>query len=116
MMARRYLGMLKESGMATASLTRKVSTIRSFYRFLVREGKLDSTPLTGIVAPKREQKLPTILSKGDLDALIESAEQTTPSGLPHRPLQEMMSSSRARLIGRGGLVAYCVQPLVRGAV
>ena len=49
-MARRYLGALKEGGMATASLTRKVSTIRSFYRFLVREGMVKSTPLTGIVA------------------------------------------------------------------
>ncbi len=97
MMARRYLGMLKESGMATASLTRKVSTIRSFYRFLVREGKIESTPLTGIVAPKREQRLPTILSKDDLDALIESADETTPSGLRNRAMLEMMYASGVRL-------------------
>ncbi len=96
-MARRYLGTLKESGMATASLTRKVSTIRSFYRFLVREGRIESTPLTGIVAPKREQKLPTILSKDDLDALIESADETTPSGLRNRAMLEMMYASGVRL-------------------
>ena len=97
MMARRYLGTLKESGMATASLTRKVSTIRSFYRFLVREGMLEATPLTGIVAPKREQKLPTILSKDDLDALIESADETTPTGLRNRAMLEMMYASGVRL-------------------
>ena len=97
MMARRYLGTLKESGMATASLTRKVSTIRSFYRFLVREGKVESTPLTGIVAPKREQRLPTILSKNDLNALIESADETTPSGLRNRAMLEMMYASGVRL-------------------
>ena len=96
-MARRYLGTLKESGMATASLTRKVSTIRSFYRFLVREGKVESTPLTGIVAPKREQRLPTILSKNDLNALIESADETTPSGLRNRAMLEMMYASGVRL-------------------
>ncbi len=97
MMARRYLGALKESGMATASLTRKVSTIRSFYRFLVREGKTESTPLTGIVAPKRERKLPTILSKDDLDTLIESADETTPVGLRNRAILEMMYASGVRL-------------------
>ena len=96
-MARRYLGTLKDSGMATASLTRKVSTIRSFYRFLVREGKIESTPLTGIVAPKREQKLPTILSKDDLEALIESADETTPAGLRNRAMLEMMYASGVRL-------------------
>jgi len=96
-MARRYLGTLKESGMATASLTRKVSTIRSFYRFLVREGKTESTPLTGLVAPKREHRLPTILSKDDLDALIESADETTPVGLRNRAMLEMMYASGVRL-------------------
>lgn len=97
LMARRYLGVLKNSGMATASLARKVSTIRSFYRFLVREGKTESTPLTGIVAPKRERKLPTILSKDDLDALIEAADETTPTGLRNRAMLEMMYASGVRL-------------------
>ncbi len=96
-MARRYLGTLKEGGMATASLTRKVSTIRSFYRFLVREGKIESTPLTGIVAPKRERRLPMILSKDDLDALIESADETTAVGLRNRAMLEMMYASGVRL-------------------
>jgi len=96
-MARRYLGTLKESGMATASLTRKVSTIRSFYRFLVREGTIESTPLTGIIAPKREHRLPTILSKNDLDALIESADEATPVGLRNRAMLEMMYASGVRL-------------------
>jgi len=57
MMVRRYLATLMEIGMAPASLTRKMSTIRSFYRFLVREGKTESAPLTGIVLPKREHRL-----------------------------------------------------------
>jgi integrase/recombinase XerC len=97
MMARRYLAMLKEGGMATASLTRKVSTIRSFYRFLVREGKVESSPLVGLVAPKRERKLPTILSKDDLDALIEAADETTPLGLRNRAILELMYASGVRL-------------------
>lgn len=97
MMARRYLAMLKESGMATASLTRKVSTIRSFYRFLVREGKAEGSPLVGLVAPKRGRKLPTILSRDDLDALIEAADESTPLGLRNRAILELMYASGVRL-------------------
>ena len=55
MSLRRYLGELKGSGMATGSMARKVSSIRSFFKFLVREGKLETSPLTGIVAQAREE-------------------------------------------------------------
>ena len=96
-MARRYLGALKDGGMAGASLTRKVSTIRSFYKFLVREGFVESSPITGLIAPKRERRLPTILSKGDLDALIEAADETTPLGLRNRAILELMYASGVRL-------------------
>jgi Site-specific recombinase XerD len=97
MMLRRYLGALKEQGMAGASLTRKVSTIRSFYRFLVREGKLESSPLTGLVAPKRERRLPSILSLEQLSSIIESADETTPRGLRNRAILELMYASGVRL-------------------
>jgi tyrosine recombinase XerC len=94
---RRYLGLLKESGMATASLNRKVSTIRGFYKFLVRENILESSPLTTVSAPKRERRLPTILSKDDLRSLIEAAEETTPQGLRNRAMLELMYASGVRL-------------------
>ncbi|MEX1193926.1 MAG: site-specific tyrosine recombinase/integron integrase [Dehalococcoidia bacterium] len=96
-MARRYLGALKNSGMATASLTRKVSTIRSFYKFLLREGKLEASPLIGLIAPKRERKLPTILSLNDLSALLESANETTPLSVRNRAILELMYASGVRL-------------------
>src|SRR5262249_53943776 len=86
MAGRRYLSAMKEAGTATASLTRKVSTIRSFYRFLVREGKLESSPLVGLVAPKRERRLPHILSEDDLTSIIEAADETTPRGLRNRAI------------------------------
>jgi site-specific recombinase XerD len=96
-MLRRYLGELKSGGMVTASLTRKVSTIRSFFKFLVREGKLESSPLTGVVAPKREKRLPHILSRADLTALITAADKTTPKGLRDRAMLELMYASGVRI-------------------
>jgi site-specific recombinase XerD len=97
MMLRRYLAALKEQGMAGASLTRKVSTIRNFYRLLVREGKLESSPLTGLVAPKRERRLPSILSLEQISSIIESADETTPRGLRNRAILELMYASGVRL-------------------
>jgi tyrosine recombinase XerC len=103
MMVRRYLAALRQDGMAAASLTRKVSTIRSFYRYLVREDKVETSPLTGLVSPKRERKLPAILSREDLAALIESADEPTPQGLRNRAILELMYASGVRISEAAGL-------------
>ncbi len=94
---RRYLAATRDSGIVTASLTRKVSTIRNFYRFLVREGHLESNPLAGVSAPKRERRLPSILTKEHLAALIQSADQQTPQGLRNRAILELMYAAGVRL-------------------
>ncbi len=94
---RRYLARLREAGITTASIARKVSTIRGFYRFLVREGKLEANPLAGVSAPKRERRLPTILAKEHLTALIEAADQDTPQGLRNRAILELMYAAGVRL-------------------
>jgi tyrosine recombinase XerC len=94
---RRYLVGLRDRGIATASVTRKVSTIRSFYRFLVREGKLESSPLTGVVAPKREKRLPVVLRREHLTALIEAAREETRQGLRNRAILELMYAAGVRL-------------------
>jgi len=94
---RRYLASLREGGSATASLTRKASTARGFYRFLVQDGKLAANPLAAVSGPKRERRLPTILDKKDLTALIESACEETPQGLRNRALLELMYAAGVRL-------------------
>ena len=94
---RRYLGQLRDSGMASASITRKVSTIRGYFRFLLREGKLESNPLAGVSAPKRERRLPAILSRADLQNLIETADEVTPQGLRNRAILELLYAAGVRV-------------------
>ena len=94
---RRYLASARDSGIVTASLTRKVSTIRNFYRFLVREGHLESNPLAGVSAPKRERRLPTILTKEHLTNLIQAADEQTPQGLRNRAILELIYAAGVRL-------------------
>ena len=100
---RRYLAHLRDSGTASASVTRKVSTIRGYFRFLVREGKLEANPLANVSAPKRERRLPAILSRDDLQSLIEAADETTPQGLRNRAILELMYAAGVRLSEVGAL-------------
>jgi site-specific recombinase XerD len=100
---RRYLGTLREMGMAPASITRKVSTARNFFRFLVREGRIESNPLAAVAAPKRERRLPAVLKKGDLTAIIEAADERTPQGTRNRALLEMLYAAGARISEAAGM-------------
>jgi tyrosine recombinase XerC len=100
---RRYLAHLRDADMASASITRKVSTIRSYFRFLVREGKLEANPLANVSAPKRERRLPAILSRNDLQALIEAADEKTLQGLRNRAILELMYAAGVRLSEVGAL-------------
>ncbi len=94
---RRYLGDLLARGVAQASVSRKVSTIKGFFRFLQREGKLPANPLALVSPPKREKRLPHVLRREDLVALIEAADETTPAGLRNRAILELMYAAGVRL-------------------
>ncbi|MEE8386244.1 MAG: site-specific tyrosine recombinase/integron integrase [Dehalococcoidia bacterium] len=94
---RRFLAHLRDRGIASASLTRKVSTLRGFYRFLAQQGKVTSDPLAGVTGPKREHRLPSVLTKDHLTALIESADTDTPQGLRGRAILELMYAAGVRL-------------------
>ena len=100
---RRYLAHLREVGIASASVSRKVSTVRSFYRYLTRVGKLPADPLAGVSGPKRERRLPTVLTKEHLTALIESADSDKPRGLRDRAILELMYAAGVRLSEAVGL-------------
>jgi integrase/recombinase XerC len=94
---RRYLANARDGGIVTASLARRVSTIRNFYAYLAREGHLETNPLAGVSSPKRERRLPSILTKDHLSALIASADEQTPQGLRNRAILELMYAAGVRL-------------------
>ena len=92
---RRYLVSL--GNIARASLRRRVSTIHTLYRYLVREGILKLDPLAGVGLPKQEYRLPPILEKDQLTAIIEAADSEAPQGLRDRAILELLYAAGLRL-------------------
>ncbi len=100
---RHYLARLSQDGVAPASIARKVSTIRTFLRFLVQEGYLEHDPLPGVRGPKRPRRLPAYLSPEQVTALIEAASGAGPGELRDRALLELLYACGVRVSEVTGL-------------
>ena len=94
---RRYLALLSQAGVAPASLRRKVSTVRSFYRWLRSEEILAADPFFGVTGPKTPRRLPDILTPADLDRLIAAADGKEPAGQRDRAILELLYAAGLRV-------------------
>jgi integrase/recombinase XerC len=94
---RGFLGELYRQGQARASVARKVSTLRTFVRYLRREGWIESDPAALAVAPKREQKVPAHLSVDEMSRLLDAPDASTPLGRRDRAILELFYASGIRL-------------------
>src|SRR5688572_23709414 len=83
-------------GLTPKSLQRRLSACRSFYGWLVRQGRLASSPAAVIRAPKAPRKLPQVLDPDEAKALVE-VPTDAPLGLRDRALLELFYSSGLRL-------------------
>src|ERR1700694_1192602 len=79
LLVREYLSGLVSAGFAPASVQRKVSTMRSFYRFLRFGGALSVDPMLGVRGPRRERRLPHFLGQEEIDTLIGAADGQQPN-------------------------------------
>ena len=71
---RSWLASMKQHKMTARTITRKISTLKSFYKFKIRSGVLAKTPMTGIVSPKPANKLPTYVEEKQLNNLFRDVE------------------------------------------
>jgi integrase/recombinase XerC len=94
---RAYLHSLDQQGEKASSLARKLACVRSFFRFLVREGQLPTNPTETLRSPKLPKPLPRVLTKDDAAALMEFPNGQSPLSLRDRALLETMYSSGARV-------------------
>ena len=94
---RRYLGRLHEQGIVRASISRKLSALRSFYRYLLQENLVNSEPLSTLSAPKLEKRLPTFLTTDEIPRLLEAPSSSTPQGLRDRAILELLYAAGLRV-------------------
>ncbi len=111
---RTYLGMLREAGIAAASVTRRTTTVHGFYRYLQREGATDRDLLYGVALPKKPKRLPKVIEPPHLQALIEAPDTDTPGGLRDRAILELLYGGGLRISELGGLDVVGGQAIVRG--
>jgi integrase/recombinase XerC len=100
-----------------ASLGRKLSTLRSFYRFLVREGLAPGNPARAVASPRRPRRLPQVLPEEEAAALVEAPPASGgPLALRDRAFLELLYASGLRVSELTGLAVGDVdlaQRLVR---
>ncbi len=94
---RDYLAYLAEQGIAKASIARKLSAIRSFYRYLVREGILAKNPLEQAASPKLDRRLPSFLTVEEMVRLLKAPDPAMPQGQRDRALIELIYAAGLRV-------------------
>src|SRR3989338_7667919 len=100
LLLRKYLAVLKEKNLGTRSIGRRLSTLRSFLKFLTRDGYLKTNPILMLSSPKLEKHLPDFLTEEEVAKLIESAfgkRKKDERGLRDRAVLETYYSTGMRI-------------------
>ncbi|HZK65216.1 MAG TPA: tyrosine-type recombinase/integrase [Puia sp.] len=71
---RSWLAGLKEKKIASKSINRKISSLKSFFKYQLRTGSLEKTPMAGIISPKSGKRLPVYVEEKDMKLLISHVE------------------------------------------
>jgi integrase/recombinase XerC len=102
-MLRAFMAELHRQGQSRASVARKLSAIRTYIRFLRREGWIESDPAALAVAPRREVKIPAHLTVDEMSRLLEMPDTNDPLGRRDRAILEFFYASGLRLSELVGL-------------
>jgi len=94
---RAFLGDLHKRGNTRASAARKLAAIRTFGKYLRREGAIDGDPAALVGTPKREERLPAHLAESEMSRLLEMPDTSSPLGRRDRAILELFYASGLRL-------------------
>ncbi|MDC0948563.1 site-specific tyrosine recombinase XerD [Gammaproteobacteria bacterium] len=94
---RRWLADLSARELSVRSISRKLSSLRRFYRYLQREGLREDDPLAKIRMPKIGRALPKDLSESDVEAILNAPNLSTPEGLRDRCMLELLYACGLRV-------------------
>lgn len=102
-LVRSYISWLHDKGYARTTIARRLAALRSWFRFLCRQGAMTANPALGLRGPRQEKRLPHFLPQTDLDKLLTAPQVTSPLGFRDRAMLETMYSGGLRVSELVGL-------------
>jgi integrase/recombinase XerC len=96
---RTWIMELMDSGMDPKSVNRKISCLRTYFKFLQRESLIEKNPMAQVQGPKIAKRLPVVVEEQKLNSLLDSANYFTAdfSGLRNRLVMELLFGTGMRL-------------------
>lgn len=94
---RKFLVYLKENHLTNRTISRRISCLRSFFKFLFREGLVKGNPIVMLSTPKQDKMLPVFLTEDEVVKLIETPSSDTVLGLRDRAILETLYSTGMRV-------------------
>lgn len=92
-----FMSSLRRKGSSSATINRKVASVRSFYKFLVRDQLLKEDPAEHVENPKLEKRLPHVLSSQEIERLLEAPQASTPFGQRDLAMLEVLYATGIRV-------------------
>lgn len=100
---RDYLHFIQKFNYKKTTIARKIASIRTFYKFLYRERKIDSNPAMNLNTPKRPKSLPKFLTPDEVEKILNNTKIETPSGYRNRAILELLWATGMRVSELSGL-------------
>ncbi len=94
---RLFLTKLYQKNFARKSVARKISSLRSFYKFMLREGYVQDNPFLLVSIPKIEKRLPAFFYEAELEELFKACDEETPLGQRNKALLELLYATGIRV-------------------
>jgi integrase/recombinase XerC len=94
---RAFQAALQEAGYARTTIARKLASLRSFYRFAIRQGIATENPAKPLRNPRQQRKLPLVLSTAEIGRLLSAPPANEVAGLRDRAILETMYSAGLRV-------------------
>lgn len=94
---RSYLANLQDRKLSRSTVLRRLSSLRSFFRYLCRRGHLNADPTEALATPKAQRKLPDFLEIPEVEALLSAPDTTTVIGMRDQAILELLYSTGMRV-------------------
>lgn len=98
-----YLGQLKDEGLSANSVNRALAALRGFYKYLLREKKLESSPVAHIELARVWMRLPDVLSREEMSLLLMQPGSATPAAVRDTAMLELIYATGIRVSELTGL-------------